>query len=77
MSAASHLATQGLSQRTRDRVLDPAQRLVVRLEAAGAKRDAQILRTLLMSHASQRNMLRRYYNQLQRTPSGNRCRAAK
>lgn len=75
MKEGPRFARVGASQYARDRVLDPARRLADRLEASSDHRGAQILRTLLKSHVSQRGALQSYYRQLQRTPRGDQSRA--
>lgn len=75
MKDAAQTARTGLADVTRNRVLDPARRLADRLEAGGDRHGAQILRTLLKSHASQRGALQSYWRQTQRTPRGDRSRA--
>lgn len=50
----------GTATRTMLRVVEPARALAERLEAAGAARDARILRQLLKSHGGQRSMLQQY-----------------
>lgn len=50
----------GHSQRTLRRVVAPAHASAQRLDAAGAARDAKILRELLHSHAGQRAWLQQF-----------------